>query len=386
MVSEDCPDGSLNFPGVHKHFAWDPKSVVMRGPYTCAYFTNEHSASYVVTQERLRRAIASGGFVVPPHEGKYNFVCSAATDIYTQCGFRKLICISHLEDFTIRHLPNKYVGRAGIGGQELERQIDALLRIHASGAPQHPLVTATRLQEGLFSKSYYEPRRDDLIGLIPATAAKILSVGCGYGETEAALVQKGIGVTAIPLDGVIAGAAQSRGVEVVNGELASVLAGLKHGKFDCALMTNLLHLVADPVSLLMGVSAVMADGARLVITVPNHSYAPIMIRRLCNDHKLRHLGVYSKSGVHLTTGKIMAAWIHRAGLRLERTINVIAPRHRVAQRYGLGLFDRVLAEEIVVLAGTKRAVTCLSQPWGVQPRSRAEAAHVQDQAEIHVAR
>ena len=108
--------GNVNYPEVHGQFHWDPTSIRSRGKYTLANFTNEHAAFYALTRSQLRKAIRSGGFSVGPHEGKYDLLCTAATDPYTQCGFAKLIPISHLKDFTVHHLSNKYIGRLGVDG------------------------------------------------------------------------------------------------------------------------------------------------------------------------------------------------------------------------------------------------------------------------------
>ena len=96
------------------------------GDFILAYFTNEHAACYLLTQKQLRNAIQSGGFLVSPHEGPYDLLCTAATDPYTQCGFKKMICISHLEDFIVPHLSSKYAGKLGVGDKDFLRQIESL--------------------------------------------------------------------------------------------------------------------------------------------------------------------------------------------------------------------------------------------------------------------
>src|SRR5208283_4799703 len=61
---EQTEDGSINYPEIHGHFHWDPQTVRSRSKYTLAFFTNEHSACYILTREQLRRAIASKGYLV----------------------------------------------------------------------------------------------------------------------------------------------------------------------------------------------------------------------------------------------------------------------------------------------------------------------------------
>src|SRR5512135_1102614 len=64
---ESYPDGRRYFPDVHAHFHWVPGSVKVVGGYTFARFTNEHSACYLLSRAQLKRAVASGGFLVGPH-------------------------------------------------------------------------------------------------------------------------------------------------------------------------------------------------------------------------------------------------------------------------------------------------------------------------------
>jgi hypothetical protein len=126
---EETHDGCLNYPDVHGNYHWNADSVRSGGEYTLAVFTNAHAGCYVLTREQLRRAIDSGGFLVAPHCGRYDLICTAGTDPYTQCGFERLVCISHPERFRVQHLPNKYVGTTlGVSGCVLHGQVNALMR------------------------------------------------------------------------------------------------------------------------------------------------------------------------------------------------------------------------------------------------------------------
>jgi len=174
----------VNYPEFHGHFHWIPKSVRRLGALVTAQFSCEHSACYVLTQQQLRKAIASNGFLVSPHRGKYDMACTASTDPYTQCGFKKVICISQIDDFLVHHLPNKYVGtRFGVEDAEFRRQIQSLLKIADNqGCASALFPTETKLRDGAYSKDYYEPVRDDVISEIPESASSVLSVGCGSGR------------------------------------------------------------------------------------------------------------------------------------------------------------------------------------------------------------
>ena len=49
---------------------------------------------------------------------------TAATDPYTSCGLRKMICISHLEQFLIHHMSNRYSGQMGLLLSPFEEQLE----------------------------------------------------------------------------------------------------------------------------------------------------------------------------------------------------------------------------------------------------------------------
>jgi len=126
------PDGQLYYPDVNRQFHWDPQSVRARGSHFLARFSCEHSACYILTRVQLKRAIASGGFTVGPHQGKYDLACTASTDVYTQCGAKKMVCISELQRFYVRHLSNKYIGtELDLEDVEFQNLVRALHEIRA---------------------------------------------------------------------------------------------------------------------------------------------------------------------------------------------------------------------------------------------------------------
>ena len=120
------PSGTAILTDVHGAFHWRPESVRRRGEYVIAEFTNEHAGFYILTRAQLQQAIASGGFLREPYEGRHGLPETAATDPYTSCGLRKVICISALDDFLLHHMSNLYVVRHGVSARGLQdRSSDA---------------------------------------------------------------------------------------------------------------------------------------------------------------------------------------------------------------------------------------------------------------------
>lgn len=314
LRTETDPEGGIHYSSIHSYFHWVPGSVVRRGEFTFAEFTNDHSASYLLTRDQLRRAIASGGFLVEPHHGKYSLMVSAATDPYTQCGFRRLICISHLDDFITPHLPNKYIGRLGIPKADLDRQLRRLIEIQERPELHAPLLDVeTKVRRARWSKYYYEHPKRELIEAVPPGTRSVLSIGCGWGATEAELIARGIAVTAIPLDAVIGAVAEAKGVEVVRGTLDRAPPELAGRSFDCLLVSNLLHVAPDPARLLAAYGPSVAPGGAVAVLTPNFHYVSQIKHRLLGHPDYGAVGDYGRTGVHRTTPGEVRRWLSRAG-------------------------------------------------------------------------
>ena len=275
-----------------------------------------------------------------------------ATDPYTQCGFKKLICISRIDEFLIHHLPNKYVGTSfGVDKAEFQRQLQALGSTASNGCrPGTLFQNETRLRDGAFSKSYYEPARTELLGAIPVGARKILSIGCGSGETEEQLVARGIHVVGIPLDAVIAGAAEAKGIEIVNGSFEEARKRLAGQLFDVLLFSNVLHLLPDPAKVLKSFAELLKPHGAIVISSPNLKNAAILWGRLRYDARFEGMDGYERSGVQATSHGEVRKWLRSSGLKSVQFTDLLTPRRELVSRYTLGIADPFLSSEFIAVA------------------------------------
>lgn len=348
---EESPEGELSLSSIHSHFCWSPDSVQRVNGHTFAHFSNDHSACFLLTRAQLERAIDSGGFLVEPHEGRYDMLCSAATDPYTRCGMKRMICLSRIRDFLLAHLPNVYLGRMGVSLPELEGQITALEAIARGELDSARLLAVeTQVQHARWSKNCYEGPNADLEARIPPDTRSLLSVGSGMGGTEAGLVAKGVAVTAIPVDAVLGSAAASRGVEVLPPDLDRALAGIGERHFDVVLLHQVLYLLPDPVAILRRLAPRVAPGGRVVISVPNFDYAAIRYRRLRRRPGFIELTPYARTGLHLTRRRVLGRWCRDAGLVDLRHCTPVGPQYSRHHRALLGLFPRWFGETLWTVA------------------------------------
>ncbi|MFA9565358.1 MAG: methyltransferase type 11, partial [Acidimicrobiales bacterium] len=76
---EEYPDGRHNYMDIHSHYYWDPATVQRHGDQLFCEFTNFHAASYILSQDQLRRVLATGRYEAIPHEGRYDMMAWAAS-------------------------------------------------------------------------------------------------------------------------------------------------------------------------------------------------------------------------------------------------------------------------------------------------------------------
>jgi trans-aconitate methyltransferase len=355
---ETGPKGEISYPEVHHRYHWEPRSVCTRGDNLFAYFTNEHAACYVLTREQLRRAIASGGFLLEPHSGRYDMLCAAATDPYTRCGLKKMIGISRLSDFLVHHLPNKYVGKLGLLHHDFQLQIDALKRAADTPLAESGLLEDTpECTNWLFSKNYYEPVREDLLSSLPSSAHNILSVGCGWGAAEEELKRRGKRVVAVPLDPIVSACVKARGVETIECDGVRIPQALRGEKFDCVFISNVLHLTRDPVQTLNSLMNTLSNEGVLVAVVPNLSSAQVLWKRAARKAGYQKLRRFESAGVHLTSTRRVKKWLRNSGLAVDNIVKIVPARALDLRKWTFGVFDSILASELVFVAKRNPAAT-----------------------------
>ncbi len=265
--------GNRFLPDFHGSFRWKVSSVRRRGEHIIAEFSNEHSAFYVLNRQQLRQAIKSGGFLREPYEGRYDMLCTAATDPYTSCGFKKVLNVSSINSCLVHHVTNRYAGRTGLAFDDFEDQLSTLRAIAEGGHPAHEDVFDVGEQGRESSVDHYSPPWEDLQELLPEDTSTILTLGCGSGKMERALVNGGFRVTSIPVDSVMAASAAKEGVEIVHanrvGEAWLQLAGRR---FDAIIH----HEIAADQARCSG--PLLSNGGILLVKAPNSAYLPDRFR------------------------------------------------------------------------------------------------------------
>jgi 2-polyprenyl-3-methyl-5-hydroxy-6-metoxy-1,4-benzoquinol methylase len=261
-------DGRRSFCSIHSHYHWDVSSVVTHGGLTFARLTNDHGAAYALTRDQLVRAIGSGGFDVEPHSGRYDMLVSAATDVYTQCGMRKMFCLERIEDQLVHHMPNVYLGRLGVDERSFRAQLDVLASVAGQRVqPDRLLVPEVALDTDRWDRHSFPRRNTNLRTLLPVGSHRVLAVGVTSGDIESVLIQDGLEVVGIAADVVLGAVAEQRGVHVAHARLPDQDEVAALGSFDTLLLLDVLGYVEDPDALLARLRPALLPGGEIIATV-----------------------------------------------------------------------------------------------------------------------
>lgn len=313
MRYELAADGERWLHTMHSGYRWDPDSAYLSQGLLFAHHTNEHAACTVMTRRHLDLAIRSGGYLVAPHRGKYDMLVTAATDLYTQCGLRKVVCVSRLDDFLVHHLPDKYVRVFGTPEHLVRPQLAALREIAAGRRPARTLLrTETAAGEGTLSKSYTEHRGDALVALLDVPVDRALVVGTGSVLREQQLLGDAAEITCIPLDSVVSATAEQAGLETLTPDLPTALQQLDGRRFPCILMVDLLHRWPDPAHVLRGLAPHLEPAGVVLLSIPNGPAH--RLRALWHDRRLPRFR-FARTGLHLSGRGRLRRWLLDAGYR-----------------------------------------------------------------------
>jgi len=123
---------------------------------------------------------------------------------------------------------------------------------------------------GTKAELYFSQPRPEMARYVPATARRILDVGCAEGVFGAHLKKKNQAeVWGIELVPAIAEQAAQRLDKVFCGDVSQQLENLPDGYFDCAIFNDVIEHLVDPYSMLRAVQKKLAPGGVIVCSIPN---------------------------------------------------------------------------------------------------------------------
>ena len=124
----------------------------------------------------------------------------------------------------------------------------------------------------------YETPRPEIARHVPATARRVLDLGCASGGLAALLKQRGpVEVVGIERDSEYAIAAAAHCDEVLHADVETAdIDGL--GRFDCLVAADVLEHLVDPWTALRRAVELVRPGGKVVVSVPNVLFVGSLLR------------------------------------------------------------------------------------------------------------
>lgn len=177
------------------------------------------------------------------------------------------------------------------------------------------LVVATRLFR------YSDPsahERRELIRFVPASARRVVDVGCGSGLFGALLRTAGKTVIGIEPDWELARLARARLNLVLPLSGEQGLEAL-HVPVDCVVLADVLEHTSPPQRLLRAAAKALGQGekGRLVLSFPNAAWAPVVRALAAGRWDTTLAGVQARDHLFYTTPRSFVALAEECGLAVE---------------------------------------------------------------------
>ncbi len=177
---------------------------------------------------------------------------------------------------------------------------------------------------------YHDPaghERRELDAFIPAVAATIVDVGCGHGLLGERHRLEGRTVVGIEPDWTLAAEAARRLDLVLPLTAEEGLEALRPG-VECLVFADVLEHTEDPAGVLEKAARVLAPGGRIVASLPNSAWAPVLAALAAGRWDPTVAGVQARDHLAVMTPASFRRMAAECGLRVVREVPMKAPLPR----------------------------------------------------------
>jgi 2-polyprenyl-3-methyl-5-hydroxy-6-metoxy-1,4-benzoquinol methylase len=183
----------------------------------------------------------------------------------------------------------------------------------AMNSPTSP----SSIPEGFYNKreTYYMGARKELLPYFPDGGKTALDVGCGQGWFGLNLKQTfGAEVWGVDIDQASASIAEQHLDRALLADVTRNLELLPDNYFDVMYFNDVLEHMIDPYTLLANISAKLADGGKVVASIPNIRHHKVLWNLLIKkEFRYEQAGVMDETHLRWFTRKSMIRMFTDAG-------------------------------------------------------------------------
>jgi 2-polyprenyl-3-methyl-5-hydroxy-6-metoxy-1,4-benzoquinol methylase len=199
----------------------------------------------------------------------------------------------------------------------------------------HTPAEATSELTPVRDASYFEFARPELLALIPASARRVLDVGCGAGRLgEALKARQPAEVVGIEFDEQAAAGAKSRLDRVLVGDVEKLQPDFAAGSFDAVICGDILEHLRDPRILIERVRTWLKPDGCLIASIPNVRHHSVVSSLLAGNWTYESAGLLDRDHVQFFTRREIEALFRRSGFTIRERRMVPGPGYDEWARRG----------------------------------------------------
>ena len=193
-------------------------------------------------------------------------------------------------------------------------------------------MSATQTKKYLYEVGSLEQRSSSpsqILAMV-GTHKRVLEVGCASGTQTRVLKERlHCTVTGLEIDPQAAEMARPFCDRLIVGsieqlDLAQVLGAQT---FDVVMFADVLEHLYDPVQALQKVAPLLAEGGRVLASIPNVAHVSVVVELIRGNFEYRPFGLLDNTHIRFFTKKSIVELFEQAGYRLLALDRAIAPNH-----------------------------------------------------------
>jgi 2-polyprenyl-3-methyl-5-hydroxy-6-metoxy-1,4-benzoquinol methylase len=174
--------------------------------------------------------------------------------------------------------------------------------------------------------SYFEFVRPEVLALVPASARRVLDIGCGAGRLgEAIKARQGAVVVGIEMNAAAARQAQCRLDQVFIGNAEELELRVADGAFECVICADVLEHLREPEKLLIQVRHWLRPDGTLVASIPNARHHTVVRSLLAGNWTYEPAGLLDQTHLRFFTRRDIIRLFEDAGYTIPRLQAVPGP-------------------------------------------------------------
>lgn len=202
---------------------------------------------------------------------------------------------------------------------------------------------------------YYCQPRPEMLPFVPATAKRVLELGCAEGAFAATVKERtGAEVWGIEFDPQPAERARAVIDRVLVGDADERIAELPDTYFDAIVCNDVLEHLVNPGATLRQLRGKLTPGGLVVASIPNIRFWPALSKVLFwKDFPQEDCGIFDRTHLRFFTHKSMVRMFETAGFTVRRIKGINAwydPLGVLLIVLSLGYFADVLYQQYACVA------------------------------------